>query len=247
MGTMPDDRQQILHISIQVSELQSTSWPLRLKKYSNRFKGRQYDTCITLDSPDGSAWCSTKTDVSGNHIKGYKGQCPSTCAVKDCPIGFWRGINDNACYKVRSAFNAKKLVLRIKRKQIQVSPSLPPESVPSNEAAEEACSRMGARLWAQRNWGIRNGMHHLDAHLYHGQFRFAGGNQATMTGFVLKERDGVLYPHNANTGHPLESAVKEQMDFKDWPYTDPAKLCLGFLNNKHVNIPCTGYSNGIVP
>ena len=104
---------------------------------------------------------------------------------------------------------------------------------------------MGARLWAQRNWGIRNGVNILDNHLYHGQFRFASGNQATMTGFVLKEKDGVLYPHYASTELPLEPAVKEQVEFKNWPYTDPTKLCLGYLNNKHVNIPCDGYSEGI--
>ena len=40
-----------------------------------RYKGRLYGGCITVDSPDGSPWCSTETDSHWNHVDGNVATC----------------------------------------------------------------------------------------------------------------------------------------------------------------------------
>ena len=65
-----------------------------------RYKGRMYDTCITLDY-GGKAWCSIGTDENDNHVKDYWKECDVTCPVSDCPIGFYRMWKDKSCYQVR--------------------------------------------------------------------------------------------------------------------------------------------------
>ena len=68
------------------------------------YKGRSYDTCITLDSEE--PWCSTAVDAFGNHIAGNEGLCSDSCASRqtNCPVGFlWQGFADT-CYHVRKAY-----------------------------------------------------------------------------------------------------------------------------------------------
>merc|ERR1712107_903304 len=49
-----------------------------------RYKGTVYSSCTTVDRV--SSWCSTKTDIHGEHIEGNEGSCPSTCAgYSGCP------------------------------------------------------------------------------------------------------------------------------------------------------------------
>ena len=67
------------------------------------YKGRSYDTCITLDSDE--PWCSTAVDAFGNHILGNEGLCSDSCASRqtNCPVGFlWQGFADT-CYHVRKS------------------------------------------------------------------------------------------------------------------------------------------------
>jgi subtilisin family serine protease len=51
------------------------------------YKGRVYWSCITLDDPDGSPWCSTKTKYDYRskeyvHLTGHWGHCSSTCPIR---------------------------------------------------------------------------------------------------------------------------------------------------------------------
>ena len=69
-----------------------------------RYRGRLYDSCITMGSSNGHPWCSTYTDVDDNHINGYENECGSRCRVNDCPVGFYRNYMDNTCYLVRISY-----------------------------------------------------------------------------------------------------------------------------------------------
>eukprot|EP00095_Tigriopus_kingsejongensis_P007864 maker-scaffold1272_size51402-snap-gene-0.11 protein:Tk07864 transcript:maker-scaffold1272_size51402-snap-gene-0.11-mRNA-1 annotation:"hypothetical protein BRAFLDRAFT_106125" len=64
-----------------------------------RFKGRTYDSCITLGSTDGQAWCSTKTDAHLNHVQGFHSQCQPDCPVNNCPVGYMRLPETQTCYR----------------------------------------------------------------------------------------------------------------------------------------------------
>jgi len=44
-----------------------------------KFNGKGYRGCTLDSAKDGVAWCSTKVDGSGNHVKGNFGNCPSEC------------------------------------------------------------------------------------------------------------------------------------------------------------------------
>ena len=41
------------------------------------FAGKQYSTCTLDSADDGLAWCSIRTDVFGQHVKGWWGVCPA--------------------------------------------------------------------------------------------------------------------------------------------------------------------------
>ena len=54
-----------------------------------RYKGRLYDTCITIDS--NSPWCSLNRDENLNHNEtgSSRGLCQDNCFVQNCPVGFF--------------------------------------------------------------------------------------------------------------------------------------------------------------
>ena len=72
-------------------------------KFPFKYKGRLYDTCITVDdkgSYTGAPWCSMKTDEFGIHVEGNEDTCSDSCRVADCPVGYyWMPFTDS-CYKV---------------------------------------------------------------------------------------------------------------------------------------------------
>ena len=40
--------------------------------------GKKYDSCTTVDDPEGRFWCATKLDESGSYVDGQWGYCPET-------------------------------------------------------------------------------------------------------------------------------------------------------------------------
>ena len=40
--------------------------------------GETYDSCTTVDDPEGRFWCATKLDESGSYVDGQWGYCPET-------------------------------------------------------------------------------------------------------------------------------------------------------------------------
>jgi hypothetical protein len=73
-------------------------------RFPFRYKGRMYDTCITVDnkgSNPGDPWCSSLTDQLKNHISGNEASCASNCArISDCPVGFIKMRPESTCYQV---------------------------------------------------------------------------------------------------------------------------------------------------
>ena len=102
----------------------------KLCKFPFRFKGRLYDTCITLESED--PWCSLKTDLKQNHVesKGSRGKCAATCSIQNCPVGF---LNINGTCFHLSARTYSDTVL-------------------DNRQAEEICTNLGSRLYEPRDF-----------------------------------------------------------------------------------------------
>ena len=98
-------------------------------KFPFRFKGRLYDTCITLESQE--PWCSLHVDINHNHIEGdnSRGICSATCNVLNCPVGF-EHIEGN-CFQ----FSARTYS----------------DMVRNNSKAEEVCASLGSRLYEPRN------------------------------------------------------------------------------------------------
>ncbi len=70
-----------------------------------RFKGRLYDTCVTLDNdpndPSAVAWCSTENGGDdGLDYIGKKAECQDDCWVSNCPVGFYPNYPEKGCYQV---------------------------------------------------------------------------------------------------------------------------------------------------
>ena len=76
-------------------------------KFPFRYKGRRYDTCITVDSE--SPWCSLDIDVYGNHVDSdsSRGTCQKSCHVQNCPIGFF--MYKESCYLISARTNSDRL------------------------------------------------------------------------------------------------------------------------------------------
>ena len=72
-------------------------------KFPFKYNGRLYDTCITIDDKGlypGAPWCSSQTDEFGKHIPGKEVTCSSSCRLVDCPVGYYRMITADSCFKV---------------------------------------------------------------------------------------------------------------------------------------------------
>ena len=76
-----------------------------------KYKGRTYDTCITIDdkgSYPGAPWCSRKLDIDGNHLNGNEITCSESCRVSNCPVGYYRMADADTCYRVSTFKGAVK-------------------------------------------------------------------------------------------------------------------------------------------
>ena len=102
----------------------------RICKFPFKYKGKLYDTCITIDSD--VPWCSLSIDHRGKHIenKNNIGQCQESCFVQNCPVGFF--FHDGTCIHI-SARTYSDIVVDI-------------------EDAETQCISKGARLYQPRDY-----------------------------------------------------------------------------------------------
>ena len=99
-------------------------------RFPFRYKGRLYDTCITIDSD--VPWCSLSKDVKGNHIENNnsRGQCQSSCFVQNCPVGFFFHENNCIHLSARTKGDVARSVLH----------------------SETECTTMGSRLYQPRDF-----------------------------------------------------------------------------------------------
>ena len=65
-----------------------------------RFKGRLYDSCITLGSRNRIPWCAIDVELNKDMKDNAWAKCPSHCYVNNCPIGYYRAYPDQSCIKV---------------------------------------------------------------------------------------------------------------------------------------------------
>ena len=98
-------------------------------KFPFRYKGRMFDACITVDSS--VPWCSLKTDVDFNHIDEpeTKGNCPQSCPVAVCPVGYFLFNGNCLSFSGRSDNDAWESV----------------------EQSNQYCLETGARLYQPRD------------------------------------------------------------------------------------------------
>ena len=137
--------------------------------------GRLYDTCTTVGSPDGTAWCSTEVDENGVHVEGARAPCPANCAVSDCPVGFMRHLS--TC--------------------IQESASIQEDAPATVGQAEDRCLAQGGRLYQPRSKRTLAALKVKNKHFYAtskttpGILGWAGADkQQTAFGVMLPNNSG---------------------------------------------------------
>ena len=52
-----------------------------------RYRGKTYDTCITIGITNNQAWCATKVDNLGNYVRGKWGNCGQGCPFPEIEDG----------------------------------------------------------------------------------------------------------------------------------------------------------------
>ena len=110
--------------------------------------GRKYDTCITVGSLDGAAWCSSQVDGQGYHVEGQTLPCPLNCPVNDCPVGFRKHLK--TC--------------------LQESASSRHDNPGNISLAEQECVFQGGRLYQPRSTRSLNAASVLIPRAYNGMY-----------------------------------------------------------------------------
>lgn len=102
----------------------------RICKFPFKYKGRLYDTCITIDSA--FPWCSLSVDEKRNHIDhvSNQGRCQESCFVQNCPVGFFS--HEDTC--------------------IHLSARTYSDVTNNIDDAEAQCVSKGARLYQPRDY-----------------------------------------------------------------------------------------------
>ena len=212
----------------------------KMCKFPFRYKGRLYDTCITLDSE--VPWCSLETDIDDNHIETDQSQglCQSTCHVQNCPVGFF--FFQNSCFLISARIGN--------------------DLVREEKDGKEACNTHGATLYKPRDYNSFDLLlQHFDQYLKPGgrhfptlssspadhsftlidgqknasNYDFADGSPAGMVERRVKEDGGInlggdcsvinqqgkvakkncIHSHNSKVGYLCEAMFEETIDGPD--------------------------------
>ena len=198
-----------------------------------KYKGRMYDSCITIDSYE--PWCSLKIDLNRNHIEsdGARGYCSSVCFVRDCPVGFYK--LEKTCYKI-SAKNDHDIWT-------------------SAEETEKECAKVGARLYQPRDFKtFQNFLDMERNHLISNQSASLYRNQ------TLYHNLGVMYNRTSSSityldgsrAFMIEQFIKEQLGMLfnnqdeecimiDQNGSLSLHVCNGYFDQKNTRLPHLGY------
>jgi hypothetical protein len=197
-----------------------------------RVGGRLYDTCVPFGRADGSAWCGTSVDSSGNMLT--NDTCPSTCPVSPCPVGF----------------------LSMLQTCIHISAAHPYDTVESVQEAENICMSMGARLYQPRSIKSLRTLLLMNQLLFNksysvplvpGLLGYQSSSNSLALGisgfqsFVLTYRDGSPFPDS------LVNATEYGFTWKDGhPDYNETNDCIVLANKQEfANVQCSGYAKGV--
>lgn len=202
-----------------------------------RYKGRLYDSCVTLsvggreEGHSEDAWCSTETDSDMNHVEGSEQVCDAACYATNCPLGYYSAYPDNTC--------------------IKVSVSHPDTTVPDFESAHARCAEEGARLFQPKNFFSVRTLESADGEFLDdgpasSLFPFAGsGGSAVAVGLTVKFQDGAAVPRFYPSGPDMPQNTRWLLNWEDgYPEIDPDKTCVAYVGGKLRNVPCDGYYDG---
>jgi Fibronectin type II domain len=194
--------------------------------------GRLYDTCVPFGRADGSAWCATTVDLSGNMLT--NGTCASTCPVSSCPVGF----------------------ISLLQTCIHISAAHPYDTVESVQEAEHVCMSMGARLYQPRSIKSLQTLLLMNQLLFNISYSvplvpsllgYQSSKNSIALGisgyqdFALTYRDGSPFPYS------LVNATGYGFTWKDGdPDENETNNCIVLENKQEFsNVPCSGYAIGV--
>ena len=195
--------------------------------------GRVYDTCVPFGRADGTAWCGTSVDSSGNLLT--NDTCGSACPVSTCPVGF----------------------MSVLQTCIHIAAAHPYDTVQSVQEAENVCMKMGARLYQPRSMKSLRTLFFMNQALFNlnrtnpnsmsngllgydpdGNYIALGisGSQA----YTFIYRDGSPFPDGliTATGYGFAWGSK-------YPDENGTNNCVVLQNKQEfANVPCSGYADG---
>ena len=202
--------------------------------------GRLYDTCTTVGSEDGSAWCSTEVDQDGVHVEGNTMACPADCPVSNCPVGFSKHLK--TC--------------------IQESASTSGDAPTTIADAETKCVEQGARLYQPRSTRTINALKAKIPVLYdssiasntvktgiHAWAVQGGSTTETALGITVKTPESVPVLFYKDGSQVPRGLVSASLNWKtSYPTTGADETCVTLQDlDKISNNDCTGFSNGTLP
>ena len=176
----------------------------KLCKFPFIYKGRMYDTCVTLESEN--PWCSLKTDTTHNHIgeEENKGICSDHCPVQNCPVGFFFLLGN--CY--------------------HISGRVEHDSVQSVKEAEELCLEHGSRLYQPRDYTVNEEFikweeDYLKPAKNHFEFKNNDDEDKVIKTFISLGAFSIdilgtkqIYYNDFSRAYYLESVVKDQQSIE---------------------------------
>ena len=210
----------------------------KLCKFPFKYKGRMYDTCVTLESE--IPWCSLKTDKEHKHIEGAEntGICSESCNIQNCPIGFFFLLGN--CY--------------------HISGRVEYDSVESVKEAEELCLEHGSRLYQPRDYSVNEEFmkweeDYLKPSKNHFEFKNDDDEDKVIQTFISLGAFSIdilgtkqIYYNDFSRAYYLESVVKDQQTIESNTIDDLESyadiVCIMLDKNGKITAElCEGYND----
>ena len=193
----------------------------KLCSFPFNYKGRMYDSCITIDSTE--PWCSLKTDIHRNHIEdtNNRGTCSSSCNVQNCPVGY---------------FKHHKTCLRISARTDH-------DSWISTEQAEEQCRKEGGRLYQPRDIkSFKSLLISEFEHLQPNRSHFLHRGKESFIALGARANFSLISYLDGSRAYMLESIMNNQGNLLK--YNNEEKCIMLDKNGKLTLTKCEGYFDG---
>ena len=198
--------------------------------------GRVYDTCVPFGRADGTAWCGTSVDSSGNLLT--NDTCASTCPVSTCPVGF----------------------MSILQTCIHIAAAHPYDTVQSVQEAENVCMTMGARLYQPRSMKSLRTLLFMNHPLFNSNFTIPNSLSNGLLGYdpdgnyiALGISGSQAYTFTYRDGSPFPDGLIPAIGYgfawgSKCPDENVTNNCVVLQNKQEfANVPCSGYADGFAP